>query len=174
MADNITFGRFTYGKVLAVGVGGHVSIGSFCSIAGEAVCLVNSQHHTDFVTTSPVVSFFEPVQVTQQADGDVVIGNDVWIGYGVTILGGVTIGDGAVIGAGAVVTKDVPPYAIVAGVPAHVLRYRLRPEQIEALLGIRWWDWDDLTIQKYRHKLCSSDVDGFIRLAREVNHERHI
>ncbi|MNI40841.1 Chloramphenicol acetyltransferase [compost metagenome] len=72
----------------------------------------------------------------------IVIGNDVWIGANAVILPGVTLGDGAVIGAGAVVTKDVPPYAIVGGVPAKVIRYRFTPEEIEVLLRIKWWEWE--------------------------------
>lgn len=70
------------------------------------------------------------------------IGNDVWIGWGVLIKGGVTIGNGAVIGARSVVTKDVPPYAVVAGVPAKVIKYRFEQEKIDLLQQLQWWDWD--------------------------------
>ncbi len=76
------------------------------------------------------------------------IGNDVWIGCNVVILPGVTVGDGAVIAAGAVVTKDVQPYAIIAGVPGHVLRYRWDDATVEAVGKLKWWDWDDETIRK--------------------------
>jgi acetyltransferase-like isoleucine patch superfamily enzyme len=75
--------------------------------------------------------------------GDVIIGNDTYIGYESILLSGVKIGDGAVVGARAVITRDVPPYAIVGGNPAKVIRYRFSPETIEKLLRIRWWDWDD-------------------------------
>ena len=77
------------------------------------------------------------------------IGNDVWIASDVTILGGVRIGDGAVICTGAVVTKDVPPYAVVGGVPAKIIRYRFSEDQIEWLLKIKWWDKEDEWIEKY-------------------------
>ena len=70
----------------------------------------------------------------------VTIGNDVWCGHNVNILGGVTIGSGAIIGAGAVVTRDVPPYAVMGGVPAEVIRYRFPDQLIERLLAVRWWD----------------------------------
>lgn len=86
------------------------------------------------------------------------IGNDVWIGCGVVIMPGVRIGDGAVIGAGAVVTHDVQPYEIVAGVPAKHIRWRFDEEVRTKLLSIKWWGWDDKTIQE-NIGLFSPDVD---------------
>ena len=71
------------------------------------------------------------------------IGNDVFIGANVTILDGITIGDGAIIGAGAVVSKDIPPYAIAVGCPIRIIKYRFEPEQIDKLLKIKWWEFDD-------------------------------
>ena len=73
--------------------------------------------------------------------GNVIIGNDVWIGYGAKILSGVSIGDGAVVGAGAVVAKNIPPYAVVVGNPAKIIKFRFKPEDVEILLGIQWWNW---------------------------------
>ncbi len=88
--------------------------------------------------------------------------HDVWIGYGVLIRSGVTIGDGAVVGMGAVVTKDVPPYAIVAGNPAKVVRYRFEPEIIEALQELAWWNWEETRIREIAPVLCQPLTMGVI------------
>lgn len=80
--------------------------------------------------------------------GDIVIGNDVWIGYQAVILAGVTVGDGAIIGSRAVVTRDVPPYTIVGGVPAKPIRKRFDEETIARFRALRWWDWDQETIRR--------------------------
>lgn len=80
--------------------------------------------------------------------GDIIVENDVWIGYEAVILAGVTIGDGAIIGARAVVTKDVPPYTIVGGIPAKQIRKRFNEETIDTLLKLKWWDWSKERISK--------------------------
>ncbi len=124
-------------------------IGKFCSIACGAKFIFNSANHTlSSLSTYPFPLFFEEWGLTREevADswdnkGDIVIGNDVWIGYEAVIMAGVTIGDGAIIGTRAVVTKDVPPYTIVGGVPARLIRKRFSDETILELLKIRWWDW---------------------------------
>ena len=91
--------------------------------------------------------------------GDIVIGNDVWIGYEALIMAGVHIGDGAVIGARAVVTKDVPPYAIVGGVPAREIRKRFAPDVIARLLELKWWDWPMMKIRKELPSLMNGDCN---------------
>lgn len=131
-------------------------IGKFCSIACGAKFIFNSANHTlSSVSTYPFPIFFEEwglniKDVTKAWDnkGDIVIGNDVWIGYEAVIMAGVTIGDGAIIGTRAVVTKDVPPYSIVGGVPAKPIRKRFDNETLEELLKIRWWDWSEEKIAR--------------------------
>ena len=126
-------------------------IGKFCSIACGAKFLFNSANHKmASLSTYTFPLFFEEwglekENVAQAWDqkGDIIIGNDVWIGYEAVILSGVTIGDGAVIGCRAVVTKDVPPYTILGGVPAKPIRKRFDEETIKELQKIKWWDWPE-------------------------------
>lgn len=126
-------------------------IGKFCSIACGAKFLFNSANHRiASLSTYTFPLFFEEwglekENVAQAWDqkGDIIIGNDVWIGYEAVILPGVTIGDGAVIGCRAVVTKDIPPYTIVGGVPAKPIRKRFDEETIKELQKIKWWDWPE-------------------------------
>lgn len=115
----------------------------------------SANHALDSLSTYPFPLFFEEwnlekEKVTDAWDnrGDIVIGNDVWIGYEAVILSGVTIGDGAIIGTRAVVTKDVPPYTIVGGVPAKPIRKRFDEKVIEELLKIKWWDWTEEKIAR--------------------------
>ena len=97
--------------------------------------------------------------------GDIVIGNDVWIGYEAVILAGVTIGDGAVIGTRAVVTKDVPSYTIVGGVPAQPIRRRFPPETIDTLIELQWWDWPLEQIAEGIQFIQSGDIKSLRKLA---------
>ena len=126
-----------------------LKIGKFCSIACGAKFLFNSANHTvKSLSTYPFPIFFEEwgldvrdITTAWDNKGDIVIGNDVWIGYEAVIMSGVTIGDGAIIGTRAVVTKDVPPYTIVGGIPAKQIRKRFSEETISELLELKWWDW---------------------------------
>ena len=100
-------------------------------------CLVNQEKFTEIVYADKKNKWIS------------IIGNDVWIATDVRILGGVTIGDGAIIATGAVVTKNVPPYAVVGGVPAKIIRYRFSSDQIEWLLRFKWWNKDENWIKKH-------------------------
>ena len=130
--------------------GDKLKIGKFCSIACGAKFLFTSGNHSmKSLSTYTFPIFFDEwgldakdIRDAWDNKGDTVIGNDVWIGYEAVIMSGVTIGDGAVIGTRAVVTKDVPPYTIVGGVPAKSIRRRFDDVTIEKLEALRWWDWD--------------------------------
>ena len=147
--------------------GDTLRIGKFCSIACGAKFLFASANHTQTsVSTYPFPIFFEEWDldigdVTSAWDhkGDIVIGNDVWIGYEAVIMAGVTIGDGAIIGARAVVTKDVPPYTIVGGVPARDIRRRFSDDVIARLLELKWWDWPAEQIQRNIKNIQSGRLD---------------
>ena len=144
-----------------------LQIGKFCSIACGAKFLFNSANHTLFsLSTYPFPLFFEEwglekKDVTNAWDnkGDIVIGNDVWIGYEAVILAGVTIGDGAIIGTRAVVTKDVPPYTIVGGVPAKSIKKRFSEETISTLLEIQWWNWSKERIARNIGAIQSGNIE---------------
>ena len=147
--------------------GDTLRIGKFCSIACGAKFLFASANHTQTsVSTYPFPIFFEEWDldigdVTSAWDhkGDIVIGNDVWIGYEAVIMAGVTIGDGAIIGTRAVVTKDVPPYTIVGGVPARDIRRRFSDDVIARLLELKWWDWPAEQIQRNIKNIQSGRLD---------------
>ena len=160
-------GRGSYGGSLEVhqyGSNSTLKIGHYCSIAAEVQILLGGEHKFEFVSSYPF-NVFQPRYAdleTTRSKGDVVIGNDVWIGRSAMILSGVTIGHGAVIAANATVAKDIPPYAVVAGNPAKILKYRFSEDQIAALLEIAWWDWPEDLINERVPRLMDADVDGFI------------
>lgn len=131
----------------------HVIIGAFCSIS-DNVYIGGAEHPIEWVSTSPAFHDVrhsspkarlhrEPLPARKLT----MIGNDVWIGHGVSIKEGVSVGDGAVLAMGCVVTKDVPPYAIVGGVPAKVIKYRFDVETIEKLIRTKWWELPDEIIK---------------------------
>ena len=145
-------------------------IGSFCSIA-ENVKIVRYRHPTDtFVSTSP--AFFSTMrqcgktfvkenvfEEQQLVDGwSAIIGNDVWIGEGARIIEGITIGDGAIVATGAVVAADVPPYAIVGGVPAKVIRYRFTEEQRTLLQQSQWWEQSDEWLERHAAQMRNVEL----------------
>jgi acetyltransferase-like isoleucine patch superfamily enzyme len=170
-------GRYTYGHeqitVHHWGEPAELRIGSFCSIADRVHVFLGGNHRVDWVTTYPFAEFPESwpqshaIKGHPATNGDVVVGNDVWIGSNATIMSGVTIADGAVIGADSCVTRDVAPYAIVAGNPALEIRRRFDVETIAALLRLRWWDWSDERIRANAALMCSPDVERFIKAQSE-------
>lgn len=142
-------------------------IGKFCSIACNAKFIMTSGNHTkSSFSTYPFAIFGDEwdnnLKVTDAWDnkGDIIIGNDVWIGYDAVIMSGVTIGDGAIIGTRAVVTKDVPPYAVVGGSPAKILKMRYDEKIIKNLLEIQWWNWQIDAIQKYLPSITNGNVSN--------------
>lgn len=147
--------------------GDRLKIGKFCSVACGAKFLFTSGNHSlRSLSTYTFPIFYEqwgldPKNIRDAWDnkGDIVIGNDVWIGYEAVILSGVTVGDGAVIGTRAVVTKDVPPYTIVGGVPARPIRRRFDSQTIARLEELRWWDWEEERIARNLSAIQSGRPD---------------
>lgn len=145
-------------------------IGKFCSIACGAKFLFNAANHSLCSLSSyPFPIFFEewglepdPVSIARAWDnhGDILVGNDIWIGFEAVILAGVSIGDGAIIGSRAVVTKDVPPYTIVGGVPAKPIRRRFDNEIISKLLALRWWDWPEEKIHRNLKAIQAGNISA--------------
>jgi acetyltransferase-like isoleucine patch superfamily enzyme len=140
------------------------------------VVIGHGKHPLNFLSTSPYLYFDEleykdPNQVTHSEFWKcepVEIGNDVWIGDGVFIKNGIKIGDGAVLGARAVITKDVPPYAIVEGCPAKIIKYRFSEEIINELLKLKWWELDDNIIKKIPY----DNINSAIKFIKEVQGEK--
>jgi chloramphenicol O-acetyltransferase type B len=143
-------------------------IGKYSAVGGTH--LLGGQHAVRHVASYPLRIHMGMEGAGEDGNpairGDIVIGSDVWVTFGSYVLSGVTIGDGAVVASGAVISKDVPPYAIVGGNPAKLIKYRHTEEQIAALLEIKWWDWPEDEIRKAVPYLASEDVDAFIAYAR--------
>lgn len=136
--DIVSVGNYTYGglRVFAYTANSRLKIGNFCSIAGEVEFILANDHYTNHLSTYPFKTKILNYSAEAISKGDIVVEDDVWIGERAIILSGVHIGQGAIIAAGAVVSKDVPPYAIVGGVPAKVIRYRFDEKIIAKLLQI--------------------------------------
>lgn len=134
--ESVLVGNGTYGGIYVLNdvPTQKLIIGSFCSIADEVLFLLGADHRLDYISTYPYkyrILHSTPYEAVSK--GNIIIGDDVWIGHRAIILSGVTIGQGAVVAAGAVVAKDVPPYAVVAGVPAKVIKYRFEQKIIDKL-----------------------------------------
>jgi virginiamycin A acetyltransferase len=145
-------------------------IGKFCQIADGVVFVTASANHRyDGISSFPFAVFdggFDAGRPSLPGPGpDTVIGNDVWIGQGARILPGAEVGDGVIIGAGAVVAGHVPPYSIVAGNPARVVRKRFPDDQIARLQALAWWDWPIDRILAQEALICGGDVDALEQAA---------
>ena len=162
-------GEHTYGDPI-IHIYGHddtrLQIGRYTSMANGVTFLLGGYHPMDRVTTFPLRNRWQIEGAGTDgypwSPGDIVIGSDAWIGLNATILSGVRVGDGAVIGAGAVVARNVPPYGVVAGNPARLIRRRCTDSQVEALLRIAWWDWPDDVVARHIPDLCDNGVDYFL------------
>jgi virginiamycin A acetyltransferase len=150
-------------------IGDKLIIGSFCAIASGVRFIMNgSNHEMHGVSTYPFGIFsdgWESAPPFGIVRGDTVVGNDVWLGLGATILPGRTIGHGAIVGSGSLVTKDVPPYAIVGGNPARLIRRRFDDATIERLLALAWWDWPPEVIARHVGLIAAGDLDALERAA---------
>jgi virginiamycin A acetyltransferase len=151
-------------------VGDKLIIGKFCAVArGVRFLMSGGNHPMAGLSTYPFHIFgggwerVTPETHARQRKGDTVVGSDVWLGYESLILPGVHIGDGVIVAARSVVVSDVPPYAIVGGNPAKLIRRRFTPEVIDALEEIAWWDWDAEKITRNLEAIVAADVEALRR-----------
>lgn len=173
-------GAHTYGSPLVAGSMNEIYVGKYCSLADTAMFDGGLQHNTRFATTYPLWKIGCPENRDGMCKGDIHIGNDVWIGDGALIMSGVTIGDGAVVGARAMVTKHVPPYMVVGGIPAIWRKRRFpnpglpnrigylseTPSAIEQrLLTLKWWDFPDDRVRELAPLMLSEDIEAFLKAA---------
>lgn len=142
-----------------------IQIGKYCSIACNCSFVLSNHDYTRVSTipSSHMLWEHNKGNLSSFCRGDIIIGNDVWIGANVTIMDNVTISDGAVIATGSVITKDVPPYAIIGGNPAKIIKYRFSENQISQLLNIKWWNLPQNKLSEL--DIHSKDIDKFIESA---------
>jgi acetyltransferase-like isoleucine patch superfamily enzyme len=168
--DKVKVGNYSYSanKIQLWHAHEKLEIGKFCSIARNLKIYLGGNHRYDWITTYPFGLIHQDVFSNMNANdagysnGNVTIGNDVWIGDNVTIMSGITIGDGCVIANNSHVVKNTEPYSIIGGNPAKLIKYRFTPEQINKLLKIKWWNWDETKINNAMNVITNSDIDLFI------------
>lgn len=148
----------------------HIHLGKYNSIGRDCNFFLHANHRIDWITTSsqlwgpvtPQVAEMHMNMGHPTCKGDIIVENDVWIGAKATIMSGVRISNGSVVAANSTVTKDVPPYAIVAGNPAKIVKYRFNERQIQSLIKIGWWNWTEDRIKTEALLLWSEDIEKFI------------
>lgn len=157
----VKVGKETYGDLCIVTFNNisKLVIGCFCSIAQNVTFMLDVEHHLSHISSYPFSTKILGNEDEAFSKGNIIISDDVWIGYGATIMSGVHVGQGAVVAAGAVVTKDVPPYAIVGGVPAKVIKYRFTDEIIEALMKVDYSKITDKMIKDHIDELYTELKD---------------
>lgn len=177
MSPYVRIGRASYGvrpeNVWGATADAPLVVGNYCSIAITAT-FICQEHPLDLPSTYPFRTQLwsrppEPRGLNADAvtRGPIVLGHDVWIGHAAIVLSGVTIGTGAVIAAGTIVTKDVPPYGVVAGNPARLLKYRFSQELVQELLASKWWELDEDELEGLERHLYETDVGAFLRAVKE-------
>ena len=169
----VSIGRETYGPIDVEMTRSdyNLKIGDFCSIGTNVKCILSSEHPMDRISTYPICFYFGVDGEDVMAKGDIVLDDDVWVGTGATILSGVHIGQGACVAACSVVTKDVPPYAIVAGNPARIIKYRFDEKTILKMLQIDYKKIDKSFIQKnpeifLRGNISEKNIDDLLTMLR--------
>ena len=166
-------GKYTYGhnEINHISLrGGEYKIWNFCSIASNCkIYTGRGGHRKEFVSAYPFGGIHNDIfpndfsRLLVEDKGNVIIENDVWIGQNVTIMPGVCIGSGSIIANNSHVTKSCPAYSIICGNPAIIIKKRFSEYQIEKLLEIKWWDWNNDKINKNLSLITSSDIDEFIK-----------
>ena len=153
----VKVGDCTYGglRVLAYNKDNKLRIGKFCSIAQDVMFVLSGDHYTNHISSYPYRVWIMNEKQEGVSKGNIIVDDDVWIGFRSTILSGVHIGQGAIVAAGSVVTKDVPPYAIVGGVPAKVLKYRFSHELIAELLKVDYGKLTEAMVREHIDDLYS-------------------
>lgn len=142
-------------------------IGNYVCIAAGVTILMggNHNHHPDWITVYP---FENQIMDSYAPKGNTIIKSDAWIGMNAMIMPGVTIGEGAIIAAGSIVTKDIPPYTIVGGNPARIIKERFSEKEVQQLLEIRWFDWTSEQIKKAEPLLMSASIEELYLYYQEV------
>ena len=149
----------------------HIHLGKYNSVGRDCNFFLHANHRADWITTSsqlwglvtPEVADLHISMGHPTCKGDITVQNDVWIGAKSSVMSGVTIHNGAIIAAGSTVTKNVPPYAIVAGNPGKIVKFRFAEDQIQDLLEIAWWNWEEARIKEEAMTLWSDNIEDFIK-----------